>query len=93
VFENDAISKVNVLTSFFGDHSLELFLFGLGSLEFFFFTFVIHLIVDFKGRSGQDLKQGLSIVMNVEGFAGGIFVIDVFDVVDLEVDILIGVSK
>jgi hypothetical protein len=31
--------------------------------------------------------------MNVEGFAGGVFVIDVFDVVDLEVEVLIGVSK
>ncbi len=61
-------------------------------MEFFFFSLFIHFVVDFERRGGKDLKEGFTIVVDVNGFVGSVLEVVVCGVVDLEVDVLIGVS-
>lgn len=92
VFEDNAVTEGDVLASFFRDHGFELFFFGFGPLEFFFLPFFVHLIIDFKRGRGQDLKQGLPVIMNIQGLIAHLLVINIINIVHLEIQVLISIS-
>ena len=67
------IAEENLFPSFFFDYGFELFLLSFGSRQtFFFFRWVfdgIHLIINFKGGSGQNLKQRFTVVGYVDNLS------------------------
>ena len=96
MFEDDFITEMDNLSPFLVDAGPELFLLGFGSgRRFCFFEFVllaVHLIVDLEGAFGEDLEEGLAVVVDVDHVAasGGE---DVLVVVDLEVEVGVGVAE
>ena len=95
MFEDDFITEMDNLSPFLVDAGPELFLLGFGSgRRFCFFEFVllaVHLIVDLEGAFGEDLEERFAVVVDVDHVAasGGE---DVLVVVDLEVEVGVGVA-
>jgi len=90
------VTKGNHLSSFFGDNCLELLLlcFGTGGgFSFFCLDLLgVHLVVNFEGGSWKNLKERFTIVGDVDDI-GGTREEGVVFVIDLKVEVLIGVSS
>ena len=96
MFEDNFIAKMYDLPTFLIDAGSELFLLGFSSgRRFCFFELVflaVHLIVDLEGAFGENLEEGLAVVVDVDHVAAGGRE-EVLVVVDLEVEVGVGVAE
>jgi hypothetical protein len=90
------VTERDPLTSFLGNYRFELLLLCFGSGRRFslfgLYLLGVHLVVYLKGRGGKNLKEGFSVVSDVDD-VGGARRDGVFFVIDLKIEVLVGVSN